>query len=59
MDSNFSRDLSRALRFCFDHPSNRVIGYTGYVSVKSNVKFAVSLVLGKSVKGSHAGVDEA
>lgn len=59
MDSNFARDLSRALTFCFEYPHNRVIGYTGYISVKNNAKFAVSAVLGKSVKGSHASIEDA
>ena len=59
MGSNFSRDLSRALTYCFDCRNISVMGYTGYVSVKSNGKFAVSSVLGHSVKGSHAHLDDA
>ena len=57
--SNFSRDLSRALTYCFNFPDINVIGYTGFVSVRNNAKFAVSSVLGRSIKGSHANLDDA
>jgi hypothetical protein len=57
--SNFAKDLSRFLHVYFQYNELIISGYTGFIEVKSNAKYAVSSVLGKSTKGTHASVDDA
>jgi len=57
--SNFAKDLSTFLHVCFHYNKLTISGYTGFVSVKSNAKYAVSSVLGNSKKGTHASLDDA
>lgn len=57
--SNFARDLSIALHAFFRYRHITVTGYTGFIEVKSNAKYAVSSVLGRSTKGTHAALDDA
>jgi hypothetical protein len=57
--SNFARDLSIALHSFFRHTQITVTGYTGFIEAKSNAKYAVSSVLGRSTKGTHAALDDA
>ena len=57
--SNFARDLSIALHAFFRYTHITITGYTGFIEVKSNAKYAVSSVLGRSTKGTHAALDDA
>ena len=58
--SNFARDVSRALTFCFHYNNVSVSGYTGFIEVKSNAKYTVTSSLsGRLSKGEHASLDDA
>lgn len=57
--SNFACDLSNALHKFFRYKNLRVVGYTGFIHVKSNAKYTVSGVLGRSTKGTHASLEDA
>lgn len=57
--NNYACDTSKALNVFFRYNFICVTGYTGFIEVKSNAKFAVSSVLGRSTKGTHADLDSA
>ena len=57
--SNFACDTSNALTVFFRYRAISVTGYTGFIEVKSNAKFTVSSVLGRSTKGTHSDLDSA
>ena len=56
---SFSFDMSKALSIFFRYRAISVTGYTGFIEVKSNAKFSVSSVLGRSTKGTHSDLDSA
>jgi len=57
--NNFSSDTSKALHLFFRYQSISVTGFTGFIEVKSNAKYAVSSVLGRSTKGTHSDLESA
>ena len=59
-NSNFARDLSRALYYCYDYKNISVTGYTGFIESKSNAKYTVASTLsGRLTKGTHASLSKA
>lgn len=57
--NNYSSDTSKALSLFFRYQHISVTGYTGFIEVKSNAKFSVSSVLGRSTKGTHSDLNDA